>query len=316
MSQQSTRTAQSRKRRRRRFGKFIVILLAAIAVFCTLDLLIMPKSGNFHSSRIKLKPPTKIVQGLLPNNKNSSTATAQNGVNLNNQLQDAWKPILQQASSQAGIAIYSNKTKQTYTAQNTTSDYRFRMASTIKVTILVGLLIKEGSLNSNQQAEAQTMIENSSNDAASALYVDLGEKDGLQNAFNQLGMTDSTAHDEWGLSTTTPSDQLKLLNNIFFSSQTLNSTQQQYVRNLMQSVENDQQWGISSGSDNFALKNGWLDQDDGWIVNSIGYIPGANGQSDGYTIAVYTDSNNTMQDGENLIGKLAKATKKVINTQN
>lgn len=139
------------------------------------------------------------------------------------------------------------------------------------------------------------------------------KKGGLQETFDKLGMTDSKAHEEWGLSTTTPSDQLKLLNAIFYSSNLLSTSQQSYVRNLMQNVESDQQWGISAGSTNFYLKNGWLDEDDGWIINSIGYIPGNNGASDSYTIAVYTDDNSSMQNGENTIEKLAKSTSKILN---
>ena len=67
------------------------------------------------------------------------------------------------------------------------------MASTVKVSILVGLLMKQGTLNSSEQANAQAMIENSSNTAASALFVELGEKSGLQETFDKLGMTDSKA---------------------------------------------------------------------------------------------------------------------------
>lgn len=93
----------------------------------------------------------------------------------------------------------------------------------------------------------------------------------------------------------------------------MSTSQQSYVRNLMQNVESDQQWGISAGSTNFYLKNGWLDEDDGWIINSIGYIPGNNGASDSYTIAVYTDDNSSMQNGENTIEKLAKSTSKILN---
>lgn len=210
------------------------------------------------------------------------------------------------------IAVYSNQTKKTYTASNA-ANHSYRMASTVKVSILVGLLMKQGTLNSSEQANAQAMIENSSNTAASALFVELGEKSGLQETFDKLGMTDSKAHEEWGLSTTTPSDQLKLLNAIFYSSNLLSTSQQSYVRNLMQNVESDQQWGISAGSTNFYLKNGWLDEDDGWIINSIGYIPGNNGASDSYTIAVYTDDNSSMQNGENTIEKLAKSTSKILN---
>ena len=114
------------------------------------------------------------------------------------------------------------------------------------------------------------------------------------------------------MTTTTPSDQIKLLNNIFFSSNKLTESEQNYIQSLMKNVESDQQWGISAGSSNYALKNGWLDQDDSdkWIVNSIGYVSGKD-QND-YTIAVYSDDNSSMNSGEKLIEKLARSTKRIM----
>ena len=84
------------------------------------------------------------------------------------------------------------------------------------------------------------------------------------------------------------------------------------IRNLMSNVESDQTWGISAGSNNFAIKNGWLSYgNDNWIVNSIGYVKNANGTS--YTIAVYTDKNNNMTTGQQTIEQLARTTKSIMN---
>lgn len=124
-------------------------------------------------------------------------------------------------------------------------------------------------------------------------------------------MKDSVAHERWGLTTTTPADQIKLLNNIFYQSDLLDSQERATIRNLMDNVEADQAWGISAGSDNFAIKNGWLSYDsDDWIVNSIGYIKNNNGTS--YTIAVYTDKNNSMVTGQQTIEQLARTTKSIM----
>lgn len=305
MSQRPSRKTQFKPNRRRRIFKWLTIILIMAALGCTAGLLI-PGLNKTKNASVKLSSPLKIVQKVVSNSSSTESDTT------NTQLQNAWKSTLQQADGHAAIAVYSNQTKKTYTASNATN-HSYRMASTVKVSILVGLLIKKGTLNSNEQANAQAMIENSSNTAATTLFDELGEKDGLQETFDKLGMSDSKANVEWGLSTTTPSDQLKLLNAIFYSSNLLSTSQQSYIRNLMQNVESDQQWGISAGSTSFALKNGWLDEDDGWIINSIGYIPGNNGSSDSYTIAVYTDGNSSMQDGENTIEKLAKSTSKIFN---
>ena len=126
-------------------------------------------------------------------------------------------------------------------------------------------------------------------------------------------MSNTQAHEAWGMTTTTPADQIKLLNNIFFSSTKLSDSSRNYIKSLMSNVETDQQWGISAGSNDFALKNGWLDQDDGsrkWIINSIGYINGSHNND--YTIAVYTDDNSSMSSGEKLIEKLALSTRHIM----
>ena len=126
-------------------------------------------------------------------------------------------------------------------------------------------------------------------------------------------MSNTHANEAWGMTTTTPADQIKLLNNIFFSSTKLSDSSRNYIQHLMSNVESDQQWGISTGSNNFALKNGWLDQDDGsgkWIINSIGRVNGS--QDNDYTIAVYTDNNSSMNSGEKLVEKLARSTKNIL----
>ena len=126
-------------------------------------------------------------------------------------------------------------------------------------------------------------------------------------------MSNTHANEAWGMTTTTPADQIKLLNNIFFSSTKLSDSSRNYIQHLMSNVESDQQWGISAGSNNFALKNGWLDQDDGsgkWIINSIGRVNGS--QDNDYTIAVYTDNNSSMNSGEKLVEKLARSTKNIL----
>ncbi|WP_375663971.1 hypothetical protein, partial [Bartonella sp. CL63NXGY] len=87
----------------------------------------------------------------------------------------------------------------------------------------------------------------------------------------------------WGLSTTTPRDQVKLLNNIFYKSSILTANSRDYINELMSNVNADQNWGISASSDHYALKNGWLENGrEKWIVNSIGYIKNDDGTS--YTI--------------------------------
>lgn len=227
-------------------------------------------------------------------------------------LKSAWNKIIFTSNNNVSIAVYSPKTHQIYTSSNA-PHHKFRTASTVKVSILAGILAdQKGPLTSHEKSLAKKMIEQSDNDSTSELFENyLGGKNGLQQAFEKFGMTQSHANNSWGLTVTTPKDQVKLLNNIFYKSKVLSDEDRSAIRALMSNVEGDQAWGISASSDNFALKNGWLNYGkSGWIVNSIGYVKNSNGTD--YTIAVYTDKNQTMAAGQQVIEQLARVTKPIL----
>lgn len=226
-------------------------------------------------------------------------------------LKSAWNKVIYTSNNQVAVAVYSPKTRKIYTSTNV-PNHKFHMASTVKVSILAGLFVKQnGSLTNKQKKLAKKMIESSDNYATNKLYKALGEKEGLQETFDRFGMTQSTAKQSWGLSTTTAKDQVKLLNNIFYSSRILNDSAQKYIASLMSNVEKDQIWGVSTSSDKFALKNGWLEHSkDKWIINSIGYVENDNKTS--YTIAIYSDKNTSMQTGEEVLNQIARVTKPVM----
>lgn len=242
-----------------------------------------------------------------------ATASFLDSRGLNNRLHQAWAKDATVSGSKVAVAIFSKKTGQTYTYTNAPAQYKFHTASTIKVAVLASVLAKNnGQLDEHGKSLAESMIENSDNDATTELINDyLGGTAAFQAQVNRLGMTNTKVKEAWGTSTTTPTDQINLLNQIFFSSNVLNSQSQQYIQNLMQNVESDQAWGISAGSSSYALKNGWLSYGRSqWIVNSIGYVNGKGGND--YTIAVYTDQNRDMDHGQQLTEKIARSTKQVM----
>lgn len=231
---------------------------------------------------------------------------------LSDRLQQAWSNIINNSGRRVSIAVQSQQTGLVYSYTNVPG-YRFDMASTVKVSVLSQLLhITGGNLDGTEQALASNMIRNSDNDSTSTLFdYYIGGTGGIGQLYSALGMNESSTNDAWGLTATTAADQLKLLNEIYLNPRTnyLNDQSRNYIRSLMGSINPSQRWGISTGSGNFYVKNGWLPYDGSWHVNSIGFIPG-NGNS--YTIAVYTDGNGTMQDGINLIQQLAIATKQIM----
>ncbi|MGM9892384.1 serine hydrolase [Limosilactobacillus sp.] len=230
---------------------------------------------------------------------------------LDSRLKSAWNKVIYTSNDNVAIAVYSPRTHQIYSATNAPG-HRFHTASTVKVAILAGLLHKQsGKLSDHQSSLAKAMIEQSDNNATTTLFDSLGGQQGLQSTFDQFGMSASTARKNWGLSTTTPRDQVKLLNNIFYHSKILSQQDQDYINDLMSNVDADQNWGISADSNRFAIKNGWLNYGDSkWMVNSIGYVKNNNGTD--YTIAIYTDRNSTMQTGQQTIEQLARVTKSLM----
>ncbi|MFC8449837.1 serine hydrolase [Kitasatospora sp. NPDC057223] len=198
------------------------------------------------------------------------------------------------------------------TAVSGGSGHEFITASIVKADILATLLRQTGSdLTAQQRTEAVAMIEQSDNDAASALYDAIGGADGLDEANLAFGLTGTTAGQDgyWGLTTTTPADQLRLLQVIFGQDSPLDAGGRAYLQQLMGEIAEDQDWGVSaaaSAEGAWMLKNGWLSRStDGlWAVNSIGRVT-----HDGHDVlvAVLSDGNSTEEDGIALVESVAVA---------
>jgi len=184
-------------------------------------------------------------------------------------------------------------------------------ASIVKVDILETLLYQAQqagrSLTSSEQATATTMIEDSDNDSASALYSEVGGP-GPVAAYDRLaGMTQTTPAQAWGLTTTTAADQITLVDHLVQPNGLLDGPSRAYALDLMEHVTPSQAWGVSAGvgpGATVALKNGWLPVSSGWAVNSIGWISGA-GRS--YILAVLTADQPTEATGIATISQIAAA---------
>jgi len=153
-------------------------------------------------------------------------------------------------------------------------------ASIAKVDILATLLAQtqtDGGLSAGEQELATAMIEASDNKDAQELFEEVGQLPALAALNRRFGMTQTTLNWAWGLSETTPRDQLRLLRYIVFPNRVLTTHSRKYLLSLMEHVENGQAWGISAGPGSgvtVALKNGWDPTDGIWQVNSIGMIRG------------------------------------------
>ncbi|MFD6490440.1 serine hydrolase [Streptomyces sp. NPDC060188] len=193
-------------------------------------------------------------------------------------------------------------------------DGTFDTASIVKVDILAALLLRaqdaDRHLTVQEKAYATTMIENSDNASASALWAAIGRANGLDAANKRFGLTGTKGGDGelWGLTQTTAGDQLTLLQQVFGDDSELGSASRDYLQGLMGKITTGQRWGVSAAADGtrWALKNGWLPRTATglWDINSIGRVT-VDGHD--YLVAVLSDGNSTQAEGISLVEAASKA---------
>lgn len=216
-------------------------------------------------------------------------------------------------------AVYDVKTGQIWTLGRGAPQDE---ASIVKVDILEALLAQHRAsgtaLSVSDVTLAQEMIEDSDNDAATALWDEVGGGRGLSAYNKSVGLTHTTPSGcvvctgfpwpGWGLSTTTALDQILLLRALLQPNDQLSRAQQAFALALLERVTPSQRWGVGDGPSplaTVALKNGWLpltSADDDWQINSIGWISGAGRD---YVIAVLTTGDPTEQYGIDTIDELS-----------
>jgi hypothetical protein len=195
-------------------------------------------------------------------------------------------------------------------------------ASLVKLDILETLFAQEGDgptgLPPADQSLAQEMMEDSDNDAATSLWNAVGGPGSIQSFNTAAGLTDTApsscvvcpgfAWPGWGLSTTTPADQIVLLRELIKPSTLLTDAQRKDALQLMENVAASQRWGVTGGvpeQATVALKDGWLPLNSAgtdWQINSIGWISGSGRD---YLMAVLTTGNPDEQYGIDTISQLS-----------
>jgi Beta-lactamase enzyme family len=190
--------------------------------------------------------------------------------------------------------------------------------SLVKVDILQALLARRPSgLTAADRARARSMIENNNNAPATTLWNQAGRAVGLRSYNASVGLQQTTpsaclvcagfAWPGWGLTTTTPSDQLLLLRALI-DGPLLSPAGRGYALSLMENVEPDQRWGVSAGVPpgvRVALKSAWVPltpADTDWQINSEGWI---SGQGRDYLVAILTTGNPDEQYGIDTINTVS-----------
>ncbi|MGX9887625.1 serine hydrolase [Streptomyces sp. NPDC002276] len=226
-------------------------------------------------------------------------------------LAKAMKTVTPAGDQKVSVAVLDVDSGESATYGSTAYD----TASIVKVDILAALLLQAQDagrqLTATEKSYATTMIENSDNDSATALWNIIGTADGLDAANKTFGLTGTKGGDGplWGLTQTTAADQLTLLQQVFGDDSKLSAASKSYLQGLMGKIEADQQWGVSAAADGsqWRLKNGWLARSTTglWDVNSIGRVTAPDGHE--YLIAVLSKGSTTQNKGITLIEAAAKA---------
>jgi Beta-lactamase enzyme family len=208
----------------------------------------------------------------------ANTSGQQGG--LGARLAAALAPVLRHHAGNLAVSIADPAT-------GASATYRGRVlfdtASIVKADILAVLLLQHQqlglALSGQDQRLAAAMIEDSDNQAASALWNAVEGAPGMDAGNAALGLRDTwpDAGGLWGLTTTSAADQLRLLADLTSPRSPLSAPARSYELSLMRHVEPGQRWGVAAAADagtRFAVKDGWLPVGPlgTWIINSIGVI--------------------------------------------
>jgi beta-lactamase class A len=239
-----------------------------------------------------------------------AAAVSEPVVDFDGRLSDAMKAVRVTGDEKVSAAVLDLESGDSAVQ----GDGAFDTASIVKVDILAALLLRHQEagtqLSAREKAYATTMIENSDNASASALWDIIGKAAGLDAANRKFGLTGTEGGDGalWGLTQTTAADQLTLLQQVFGDDSELSETSRSYLQGLMGRIAADQHWGVSAAADGsgWALKNGWLPRSTTglWDVNSIGRVT-VDGHA--YLVAVLSKGNTTQAKGISLVEAAAKA---------
>jgi hypothetical protein len=224
-------------------------------------------------------------------------------------LSPSLESFLADQGGHIGAAIF-DVTRNRYYLYNASK--QFYMASSVKVPIMLTLLAQLEAAGREPGDEEMslltTMIENSNNDSAQALFDEIGGAPALDEFMRSIGITDFSAFaGGWGYSTISPLAMVNLLT-LLHAGKILTSGDRQIAINLMENIEPRQQVGVGDTAPTgaaVAMKDGWvLAPDYLWVMNSSGIITW---QDETYIISVYSQEDSTLDVGWQLTEQVCQA---------
>ncbi|MBO0837788.1 MAG: serine hydrolase, partial [Actinobacteria bacterium] len=192
--------------------------------------------------------------------------------------------------------------------------------SVVKLEILEAVLnqrtVRRTVLSLTEQKLTPPMIELNDTNASTTLWRDVGGGKGMR-AFDHAAHLAHTTPSNclqcrgsswpgWGLTTTTPQDQITLLRQLVQPNGVLDKNDRKYALFMLEHVTSSQRWGVSGGVPGgvtVALKNGWrpLKGKSDWQVNSVGWV---SGDGRNYLMAVLSTGNPSERYGIDTLNHL------------
>ena len=179
---------------------------------------------------------------------------------------------------------------------------RFRSASVVKAMMMVSVLRRAGRrrLNGTERARLHPMITRSDNDAASAIYGEIGNH-GLRRVAHVAGMHRFTPSAVWGTSQITAADQVRFFLRI---DKLVPRRHRRYARKLLSSIVKGQRWGIAPVAHRRKLKaffkGGWVPG----VTNQVALLERRRGDGR-IAVAVLTRNSPSQAYGEETIERIA-----------
>ena len=215
---------------------------------------------------------------------------------------------LEQISRNAHVAVSLRDEESGATFDHGTS--RFAAASLVKVH-LVALMSWQAErdgvgLTSGQRLDAEQMLVSSENEPALRAYYALGGPAGIERSLTKaFGSAGIRIGDRglWGHSVTTPRAVVRLFDRVLDRRA---SRTYSVLQDAMSRVVPHQRWGVSDLADRgsrLQLKVGWVQDPDGWVVNSSGRVV-VDGSP--VLISVMTDRNATLEAGVDTVETVAR----------
>ncbi len=213
-----------------------------------------------------------------------------------------------------GVAVVVPSQRMVYSSNG---DAPFHMASVAKVAIMLTVLDSasrsQRGLTTYQRTLLQSMIIYSGNDAADALWSQVGGARVVKAYLDSIGL-DGIELDRfgaWGDSLASP-EAVAFLFATLVEDDILDERNRDIAIDLMSRVDPSQRWGVTAGLPDelpagwvVGVKNGWYPAETGWWVNSAGFFLPSNGKP-GYTVAIMADAQPSLAYGIETIETIAR----------